>query len=212
MTLQPFIPGLIVVMVASIATIVWAVGEGERGLTFAGALVFPAAAVILCLIINRPLWRAQPVDETQAIHASRRNARLMALVYAWAAAAMFAIYSLTDLWWWHSWQYGLAMAFVACCLLVYVQLLEDASSPVARPRALDASAMLALVQAAAIAGGFAFLIGSGKLASSKPDWPANQVFIGGGIGLVLISLIAAYTHRKLRIAAARTVERQSSSA
>lgn len=214
MTLQPLIPGLVVVMVASIATIVWAVGEGDRALTFAGSLAFPAAAILVSLIINLPLWRRaqRRADANDAIHASRRNARLMALVYAWAAASMFAIYSLTELWWWHSWQYGLAMAFIACCLLTYAERMKDLSSALVQPRALDATAMLALVQAAALTGGIAFLIGSGKLASSKPDWPANLVFIGGGIGLILVSSIAAYTHRKLRRAAARAAERQSSSA
>lgn len=199
MTLQPLIPGLVVVMVASIASIVWSVGEGDRALTFAAALAFPAAAVLICVIINRPMWRlAGAGDSAATINASRRNARLMALVYAWGAAAIFAIYSLTQLWWWHSWQYGLAMAFIACCLHVYAQRMRDPASPLVQPRVLDATAVLALVQAAAAAIGLAFLIGSGKLALSKPDWPANHVFIAGGLGLILISLIAAFTHRKLR--------------
>jgi hypothetical protein len=214
MTLQPLIPGLVVVMVASIATIVWAVGEGDRSLTSLGALAFPVAAILVSLIINMPLWRrkARHADPSKAAHASRRNARLMAFIYAWAAAAMFAIYSLTELWWWHSWQYGLAMAAVSSCLLLYAERMKDLSSALVQPRALDATAMLALVQAAAATGGLAFLIGSGKLASSKPDWPANHVFIGGGIGLIVVSLIAAYTHRRLRRAGARQAERQSSSA
>lgn len=198
MTLQPLIPGLVVMMVASIAAIVWAAGEGARDLTFLGALAFPAAAVLVCYLINRPFLARRRTDPGEAIAASRHNARLMAMIYAWGAAAIFAIYSLTELWWWHSWQYALGMAFIACCLMGYVHWMSDARSPLAQPRALDLTAMLALVQAAAIAGGLVFLIGSGKLASSKPDWPANNVFIGGGVGLVLVSSISAFTHRKLR--------------
>lgn len=198
MTLQPLIPGLVVMMVASIATIVWAVGEGARDLTFLGALAFPSAAVLVCFIINRPFLARRRAEGNEALAASRRNARLMAMLYAWGAAAIFAIYSLTDLWWWHSWQYGLGMAFVACCLMGYVHLMSEATSPLAQPRALDIAAILALLQAATMTGGLAFLIGSGKLAGSKPDWPANYVFIGGGLGLILVSSISAYTHRKLR--------------
>lgn len=199
MALQPLIPGLVVVMVASIAMLVWAVGENARDLTLIASLTFPAAAVLIALIVNRVLPKGQPIDEVhEPIFASRRNARLMAMIYAWGAAAIFAVYSLTQLWWWHSWQYGSAMAFIACCLLIYVNRMENLDSPLVRPRMLDAAATLALVQAIAIIAGLAFLIGSGKLDSTKPDWPANYVFVGGGLGLMLVSLVAARTHRKLR--------------
>lgn len=198
MTLQPLIPGLVVMMVASIAAIVWAAGEGARDLTFLGAVAFPAAAVLVCYLVNRPFLAQRRASPGEAINASRRNARLMAMLYAWGAAAIFAIYSLTELWWWHSWQYGLGMAFIACCLMGYVYWMSDARSPLVQPRALDIAAMLALLQAIAIAGGLVFLIGSGKLATSKPDWPSNYVFIGGGLGLILVSSISAFTHRKLR--------------
>lgn len=205
MSLQPLIPGLVVVMVASIAMLVWAVGENARDLTLIASLAFPAAAVLVALIVNRVLPKGQPIDEAhEPIFASRRNARLMAMIYAWGAAAIFAVYSLTQLWWWHSWQYGSAMAFIACGLLIYVNRMENLQSPLVQPRMLDAAATLALIQAGAIVVGLAFLIASGKLGSTKPDWPANYVFVGGGVGLMLISLIAARTHRKLRHLTERT--------
>lgn len=202
MTLQPLIPGLVVMMVASIAAIVWAAGEGARDLTFLGAIAFPSAAALVCYLINQPFRVRRRSLPGEAIDASRRNARLMAMLYAWGAAAIFAVYSLTQLWWWHSWQYGLGMAIIACGLMGYVSLMNNARSPLAQPRALDLAAMLALLQAVAIAGGLVFLIVSGKLASSKPDWPANYVFVGGGLGLILVSSISAFTHRKLREPAA----------
>ena len=56
--------------------------------------------------------------------------------------------------------------------------------------------------AAAVALGM--LIGSGKVGSIKADWPANHVFLAGGLALVVISAIAAITHFKLRRATVGT--------
>jgi hypothetical protein len=58
--------------------------------------------------------------------------------------------------------------------------------------------MLAMVQAAAAAIALGMLVSSGKLASLKADWPANHVFVAGGLALVVISVISAITHFKLR--------------
>jgi hypothetical protein len=39
----------------------------------------------------------------------------------------------------------------------------------------------------------AFLIGAGKLASAKGDWPANYIFLFGGLALIGLCYLAFRT-------------------
>lgn len=126
------------------------------------------------------------------------------MVYGWGALALFAIYTLTELWWFHSWQYGAAMALIAAALLGFVHVLGDEESLFRSQVSLDVSAMLGLAQAAAAAVALGMLAASGKLESVKADWPANHVFVAGGLALIVISVIAAVTHFKLRRVAVGT--------
>ena len=62
---------------------------------------------------------------------SRPLAVLAALVYAWGATAMFAIYSLSGLYWRHWWEYGAGMSLIAGCILLTLILNAiGASGPV----------------------------------------------------------------------------------
>lgn len=202
MSLQSRIPLLVLVIVATIAVMVGAVSFDAKYTCLGAALGFAIIAVDATFAINRPIWidpaAAMRADPEAALHASRRNARLMALVYAWGALALFAVYGLTELWWFHSWQYGSAMALIAGALLGFVHMLGDRESQFRSQAALDVSAMLAMAQAAAAAIALGMLVSSGKLASLKADWPANHVFVAGGLALVVISVISAITHFKLR--------------
>jgi hypothetical protein len=58
----------------------------------------------------------------------------------------------------------------------------------------NAGAWAAIVQATAATGGLGFLIATGKLGSVKPDWPANHIFLAGGLALIVISVMSAATH------------------
>ncbi len=202
MSLQSRIPMLMVVIAASVAFMVAAVIFEAKYTCLGAALGFAIIIMDTAFAINRPIWSdaaAAIRDDPEAqLHASRRNARLMALVYGWGALALFAIYSLTQLWWFHSWQYGAAMALIAAALLGFVHILGDEESLFRSQTSLDVSALLAMAQAAAAAVALGLLITSGKFASVKPDWPANHVFLAGGLALVFISTIAAITHYKLR--------------
>jgi hypothetical protein len=121
---------------------------------------------------------------------ARRNAGLMALVYAWGAGAILGAYTLAGLRWYHYWQYGGAMALVATGLLAYAAALRSRESALATPAMLRTATGLALLQGAFAAGGLAFLAGSGKLAGTRPDWLANHVFLFGGIAVTALSAMA----------------------
>ena len=187
---------LVAVLLASAAAMWAAAGAGNRFLSLAAAGAFGTAIVLAALRTNTPLWRAAPplgcTPQLQA-DAMRRNARLAALVYAWGAAAMFAVYMLAGLAWRHGWQYGSGMAVIAAAFLAYVHAMAPGSA-LREPRALRYAAIFAVPHALAALGGLGFLLGSGRLATAKGDWAANHVFLAGGAAIVALCLLTLVTH------------------
>ena len=124
------------------------------------------------------------------------NAALLGITFGWGGAAIIASYFLTDLFWHHAWQYGLAMLIIAVGVAVYRGRLKSGDGTLASPTALKISALLALVQAIAAIAGLTFLITSGKLARHNADWIANHVFVAGAVVVVVVSLLAYIGQRK----------------
>lgn len=203
MSLQPLIPALVMALVASVAGMTAGIASGQNWLVPVSAALFAGAIVGVALRVNRPLWTgsaASPEEDAEdLVHAARRNTRLAALTYAWGAAAMFTIYSLSGLTWRHSWQYGLGAALIACGLLWIVHRLGQPQHRMAPPLALTGS------HAAAVAGGLAHLVASGAVWTEKSGWAANPVFLAGGFALLALCAVAAVTQmrivRRLAVAA-----------
>ena len=199
MSLQPLIPMLATLLAASVAAMTWAARTGHVPVSFAAAAMFAIAVVYAARVINLRFFESTPsVTAETAMHAARRNARLMALVYAWGGLAMLAVYKVSGLRWQHGWQYGTGMALIAAGLLVYVHRLGASNTRLRQPRMLDATAMLALLQAIAASVALAIMVAIGKLQTVKSDWAANHIFVAGGLAIVAISLIAYATHKRLR--------------
>jgi hypothetical protein len=199
MSLQRLMPWICAALAASVAVMVTGARLGRPELSGAAAGFFALAIVAVGWVVNRPLWRldAASIPGHVAPMAARRNARLMAITYAWGAAAMLAAYTLTGLRWYHAWQYGLAMALLAALLFLYaIAIGRDGSRFRQRPFLLGAS-QLTVAQGAGALGGALFLIVSGKLATPRPDWAANHIFFTGGLAIAALSAIAAITHGKL---------------
>jgi hypothetical protein len=163
-------------------------------MTIAAAL-FIATVISVALRLNVSLWRAgsaaQAHSATTGPAALRHTIGLAALAYAWGALALFAVYSLTDLAWRHGWQYGLAMTLFAAGLAAYVLRLSHRDKRSVPPL------ILTLLHGAAATAGLAFLIGTGKLATTKADWAANVVFLWGGLAVVALCAIAAVTQTRI---------------
>lgn len=193
---------LLAFVVVTAAVIVIAASFTAKFTSLAAALGFALIAANTALALNQPILGdpggALRKDATIFLKATRINARVMACIYGWGALTIFAIYSLSGLWWFHSWQYASAMGLIAALLLGFTHLLGEPGSQFRSPLALDVSAGLAMAQAGGAAMGLGFLISSGKLASIKPDWPANHVFVGGGIALIVASVVSAITHVRLK--------------
>lgn len=198
MSLQPLVPYLILALAASVLAMVGAAASIDTTNSALAAGLFGLAVVAVSLRINLPLifGKAQ-VDGEAAIHASRRNARLMAITYAWGGIAMLAVHFLSGLWWWHSWQYGSLMALIAAALLAYVHQVGDPESHLRTPAVLDRLAWATAAQGLGAALGVALLIRSGKPWFNNTDWVANHIFLAGGTTIAIVSAIAFVTHRRI---------------
>jgi hypothetical protein len=200
MPLRPLLPALLLALVMSIVVGVLAAGR-ESGFTLALAVALFALQMLFATMrSNLPLWQtdtSESLDATIAL-CVRRNTLLAALVYAWGAAAILAIYSLSGLDWRHWWQYGSAMALVASAVFLYAHLLTDEQGTYRTPKALNALMGLTVVQGIAVVGVLVYLIGWGKLATPRSDWAANYVFATGSVTLAVLSAISVLTYRRLK--------------
>jgi lysylphosphatidylglycerol synthetase-like protein (DUF2156 family) len=82
------------------------------------------------------------------------------------------------------------MVVIALLLAVYARAVADPNSRLASAAGLRWARLATLAHGVAALGGLAFLAGAGKIASAKGDWPANQIFLAGGVALALVSFIA----------------------
>jgi len=193
MPLRPLLPAVLLALLISIIVGVLAVGR-DSGLTLGIALSLFAAQVVITLFrINAPVWQGTSANDTDWAWS---NTVLAALVYAWAATGMFALYSLTGLYWQHWWQYGLAMALFAAAAFFFAAYLLGGRGPIPREKALPILMLVTAAQAAAIVVGLIWLIVSDKLHSGRQDWAANHIFVIGGIVLAIISMVSLLSYRR----------------
>lgn len=199
MPLTQLLPWLLTAVVASVAGLVSGVHSGLAWLSWASAMTFAAALIATSLEINTGWWQqgAGAGDPEAAQLVALRNMRLITVAYMWGALAMLSVYRLAGIRWQHGIQYGAGMAVITFLLMGYAHALSKRGTVLASPRALVLSARIAWLHACACLGGLTFLVGSGKLLSSKGDWAANQVFLAGGIAMMVLSAIAAYTQQRL---------------
>jgi hypothetical protein len=187
------LPTLLLAFVLSVLTAVLAAARGSQ-LTFALAVILFALQVLVVLLrFNVPLWRqgAEPENAEWAWD----NSVLTAIAYAWGAMVMFTAYSLGGLVWRHWWQYGAGMLMLGAGALLVASYLIGARASHASDRTLDALMRATTLHAAAVVAALVYLLTSGKLATVKDDWAANQVFLTGGTVVIVISLVSLLTWR-----------------
>jgi hypothetical protein len=184
---------LLLASALSTTMMVLGAGRGDRFLPSISAGLLVALVVGTGLGINAPLWsrttRASLAQNGLALirEALRCNVWLAALVYAWGASALFAVYSLSDLEWRHGFQYASGAAIFAACLAIYGMRLGRERSMSVPPLSLTA------IHGFAAAGGLVYLIGAGKLDTVKSDWAANEVFLWGGFAIIALCMMSALT-------------------
>ena len=196
MPLTTLLPWIMAAIVASIAAMVTGVASDLPIFSGTAAALFAAALFATAVDVNRPWWGGAPLapaEDDVLVVAAVRNARLLALGYFWGALALLSVYRLTALRWQHGLQYGAGMALLGWLALLYVHFVVRPGSRLRSPRALALATWLSLAHGGAALGGVLFLLVSGKINSIKDDWAANQIFLAGGVALVGLSLISAYT-------------------
>lgn len=196
-SLRPLLPWLLLASALSITMMVLGAGRGDRFLPALAAGLLVALVVGTGLGINAPLWSrvsrpfAGHEGSVAVREALRCNIWLAALVYAWGASALFAMYTLSDLVWRHAFQYGTGSAVFAASLAIYGFLLGNTRTLPVPPL------FLTLLHGVAVGGGLVYLIGGGKLSTIRGDWAANEVFLWGGIAIVALCVMSAVTQTRI---------------
>jgi len=195
-SLRPLLPWLLLASALSITMMVLGAGRGDQFLPSIAAGLLVALVAGTGLGINAPLWSkttgvAARNDGASSIReALRCNVWLAALVYAWGASALFAVYSLSDLAWRHSFQYGTGAAVFAAGLGIYGLRLGSKNNNSMPPL------ILTIIHGLAAFGGLIYLLGTDKLETAKGDWAANEVFLWGGFAIVALCLMSTVTQTR----------------
>jgi hypothetical protein len=199
MPLKPMMPVILLAFVISIMVAVLAAGRGSGWTLALAVALFAIQMLFVTLRLNAPYWGSKPpaTEAPAAITCAQCNAVLAALVYAWGAIAMLAIYSLTALTWRHWWQYGAAMLLIAGAIFLYAYVLTAGRESYRSPRALEVLMGLTVAQGVAVVVALLWLLFSGKIHSPRGDWAANEIFVGGAVMLGMLSAVSIPTLRTL---------------
>ena len=190
MSLQPLIAWIVAPLMASALSMTYAAANNLRALYSVSALAFVLAVLTVAWLVNRPLWSGVYGNQREALyHTMRRNTRITALMYAWAATALLAVYGFSGVAWLHGPQYGLGCALFAGCLLTYVHWLGKPGRHAPPPISLTYLHMIA------VGIGLGYLVFSGKLATFRSDWAANIIFVIGGMAQFAIGWMALRSYR-----------------
>lgn len=181
------------------AAMMWSgVKASDFSATAWSAAPFAVLAALIGLAVNAPLWGAAgsaSVSQRQ-LDAMRGNAQLCAIVYAWGAVALAAMYKLTGLYWQHGLQYACGMLLFAAIFFSWSQMARPGGR-FATPNGAKRAAQLNVLHGGVAAVAAAIFLISGKFWVPRPDWAANIVFLGGGFAIVSLCLLAAITHWRL---------------
>lgn len=190
------IPALALAALCSAAAM-WAGVKDESYATVAwSAAAFATFAIAVSWVLNRSQWLSARADGEawrQQLSALRRNGQLSAVVYAWGAVALFAMYALTGLYWQHGLQYAGGMALFSALIYAWSHLARP-DAALATPQWTKRAARLNLVHGGAAAIATVVFLVSGKLWVPRPDWAANIVFVAGGVLITSFCALAAFTH------------------
>ncbi len=157
--------------------------------------------VIASALRNRPIWDAamaqRPTERFQKLRTASANARFMGFAYAWGSLSIASMYYLTDLYWYHAYQYTLYLAVPAIVSLIFARTLSSSGGSGHTNGNLRLSKFITLVQAVAMLGIISYLLFSGKLSVIRKDWAADHVFFWGAVTLLILSILALAVQRRL---------------
>lgn len=188
---------LIIAVAVSVAVMWSGVSNRSFAVTAWSAAAFAIVAVLAGWRVNRAVSSEAAGDAVESrLEALRSSGQVTAVVYAWGAAAMAAMYTLTGLHWQHGLQYAAGMLLFAAVIYGWTRLARP-DGPMATPAWLRRASRLNLLHGAVAAIAVAIFLASGKLWVDRPDWAANIVFVAGGFSIVTLCAMAALTQARL---------------
>jgi hypothetical protein len=154
--------------------------------------------LIIAFIANRNHWRTGGHDS--AARASRHNAIVLGLTYFWASAAITGMYYVTDLKWYHAYQYALGLLVPALLCVLYGRAVRRERDRLRQHLLMRIGSWLGVLQLALMSGAVAALAAMDKIGSTRPDWAANHVFLAGAVTIAALCVLGIYSHRRLTVA------------
>lgn len=186
---------LYVPLLVSIGGLVAGAATGNKVLAAAAAGLGAVFLALSALVLNARLADAASGAPAGERDVARSHALLLAVGWAWGGAAMLAVYLFSGLKWQHGWQYGSGMVLIAGLIALYASRLARPDNALASPAALRGARIANAAQGIAAAVGVAWLSLSGKLATEKGDWAANDIFVAGALAIVALSALGLRARR-----------------
>lgn len=188
---------LAVIALISIGMIGYAAATNDRLLAIIGAALFAQRMIFTGWFATRA-WHVPGTandDMLPPLKVLQTTTRLTSITLVWAGIALLISYPIVGLKWQHGWQYGAGALLLAAGFAAYAKRLWTAGDPATLPGAIEFSRKLSIGFAAAIAGSAIWLIASGKLATIKNDWLANDVFLATGACIFALAVLCVVRAR-----------------
>ncbi len=187
-----------VIAPASLPVIWWAADQADQTMHAAAA----AAVAILAVVVAWLLGPSEPLPGLDpARRAAARYALLIAVVYLWGSVALLVSYYLTDQSWYHAYQYAIYLALPGLIsLYVFRRHLRPAAAETI-VRDLDTGHWMAWAQLVVMLGVLVYMWLSREvamgLAGENANWAAVSIMLAGALALVVVSVLAIMTDRRL---------------
>lgn len=196
LALTPRFSFTIAIVFASAVLMALVASMGRSWYTTAIAAMFTLFILASAIATNARSRKAGDPANIQRT-ALRATTVFTTLLYVWGSAALFAIYLGTPIRWQHGWQYATLMGLIAVGHAVYLRQLAKDSTVAKAAASVSRAVILAAMQGIAAAITLVWLIASGKLATRKGDWAANDIFVAGLFTLVCLSALIVATNMRL---------------
>jgi hypothetical protein len=182
---------LLLIALVSLAMIGYSAATEDRIIAAIGTLLYAQRLILTGwrATSSRHIIGAANDDRLPPLKVLQNTTRLTAWTMLWAAAAFLVAYPVIGLKWQHGWQYGLGAALLAAAFFVYAERLHIGTDNAAQPPSVETARRLSMAFAASIAGAVAWLVASGKLATVKNDWLANDIFLGSAAAILMLSVL-----------------------
>ena len=184
---------------AALIAMFLAAGALQKVESAIAAAVFVFVIVTAAIRTNAPVWRRRPsASEITPRDALITTTRLVVLAFSGAASPSSRSISAPAFAGSTAGNTAPAMVLIAGAYAYYLSRLRDPHDDWSKPSGNRARwCDLPPIRLSPIGAGLVWLISSGKLATLRGDWAANQLFLAGGFAVICLSAIIVKTNSAL---------------